>query len=156
CAISHSPLRSFQPRTGPELSVARSKQSLDDDDISPFAIELRVPLIDADLAKSKRNQEPPARGVFNEDARKQLPKTHLLRGLHQGFERHPAGAASAVLARDVDGELGDSGVALARAVGRSWCEGDHPSGLFHHHDRMNAVEPPADVRRSAGARFEGC
>ena len=73
--------------------------------------------VGADLAESDRRHQPAAGRVLDEDAGQQFPETGAAGFGDQGIHRHAAGAPSAVGARDIDRELGDSVVALARTVG---------------------------------------
>ena len=71
------------------------------------------------------------------------------------MHRQPSGAAAARGAGGVDGELGDAGVAVARAVCRRRGEGDHLAvTVLNHDDRMASVEPPHHVVRGAVPRLE--
>src|SRR5207253_4638896 len=70
----------------------------------------------ADLAEAERAAEREARRVLGEDPRDELPEAALLR---LRDERRHGGAAespAACLAPDVDAELADAVVALARPV----------------------------------------
>src|SRR6266568_3407494 len=45
-----------------------ANQALDDHAVHPFAIQLAVPAIDADLAETERRAEAPARHILRKDA----------------------------------------------------------------------------------------
>src|SRR5262245_56766941 len=103
-----------------------------------------MPLIHSDLAEADAAEQAVARRVLNKDTRDELPETGGARGVDQGEHGHAAGTAPARLARGVDRELGDAGVAVARAVVRGRGEGEHAAVVLDHDDGVAAVEPSLD------------
>src|SRR5207253_8560454 len=116
---------------------------------------LAVLLVDADLAEAERAEERAAWRVLDKDAREQFPEAGPLGDGDQRLHRQPARAATTRLARYVDRELGDAGVALARPVRRGGGKSHHVAIGFHHDDRVSAVEPGADVLGRAQGSLEG-
>src|SRR4051794_10091133 len=93
-----------------------AEEFFDDDRVAPVAVELRVALVRADLAEAEGAEQAAAGVVLGDDARDELPEAGRLRGADERFHRHASRPAAARRARDVDGELGDAAVAVARAV----------------------------------------
>lgn len=83
------------------MSGARgvAEQPLHDHAVAPFAVELRVASIHADLAKAEGATESQARGVLGEDAADELPMTAPLALVDQPLERRSPIAPSASYTR---------------------------------------------------------
>jgi hypothetical protein len=76
-------------------------------------------------------------------------------GLWKIVEHRAPGAAPAAAAGDVDGQLGDACVALARAELRGGREGGHLAAVLGHRDGVAAVEPLPHVFGGPRLRLEG-
>jgi len=106
------------------------------------------------LAKSELANQSPARSIFGKDARKQFPKTRLLRRLNQSFERYSASPAAAMGTRNIHRRFGDPGITRPRAVAGRGGERNHAIFILHHHDRMNTIEPGTYIFERTEPRLE--
>ena len=91
-------------------------QLLDDDAVPPFAVQLAVSPVDADLAKAGLPMERQAGDVLREDARDQLPEAPLLGCDKQSLECHQTRTGTTCLAGDVDRVLPDARVTWSAAI----------------------------------------
>ena len=117
--------------------------------------KLGVPAIGADLAEADRCEQAPARLVVDEDPGDELPEARCLGGLDEAQHRGATGTTAARIPRDVDGELGDTGIGVAWPVRR---RGREPDDLIRvirdDDDRVAAVEPLADLGEGPRPRLE--
>src|SRR6266567_4392203 len=92
--------------------------------IAPDPIQLPMFLVDAYFSESEPPHQPTAGDILNEDARHQFPETGCLALLHQMSERETTGTFASPVTPNIDGELGDTSIAGARAIGGSGGIGD--------------------------------
>src|SRR5690349_20711104 len=116
------------------LDVLRN-DALDDDDVEPFAVELTVLFVGADLAEAAAATEREARGVEGKDPRHELPVAALAGGVDQRGEQQAADAAAARGSMEIDGELGDAGVARTRPVFAQTCPAHHRAVIVGNEQR---------------------
>src|SRR5438876_9302890 len=142
-------------RGDPEPPSAIIEQPFDDDDVAPRAIELGVSKVGAHFTKTDSLAQAAARRVLHEHARDELPEAGLACHIDQSAHRGRAGAMTAVVAGDIDGEFRDASIAVARSVRGRGGERDHlAGGVLDDDDRMRAVEPRAHVGDRSWIGFE--
>src|SRR6476646_59964 len=96
----------------PETMISRfpsraemPQEFLDDDDVAPLGVELRMSLVEAHFAEADVLQERAARRVLDEHTRDELPETVVRGGGAQRIHCRASVAASASIPRDIHGEF---------------------------------------------------
>src|SRR6266566_301783 len=109
-------LRAAASDRAERLARRLADESLDDDGVAPLAVEPAVSSVRADLAEADLREELAARLVLGEDAREELPYPAAFTFADERVHRGAARSGPPRLARDIDGELGNTGVARPRSV----------------------------------------
>src|SRR3989442_503386 len=98
-------------------------------------------LVNTHLAEAYGTQKGATCRVLGKHARQQFPETRALSRFDKRLHRHTASPTPPCFTRHVNGELSDTGIALARPVCRSSSERHHVSILLDNHNLVNAIEP---------------
>ena len=114
-----------------------------------------MPAIGSDFTEADFRHERAAGRVLGEYARQQFPESRRLGCFEQRCHRNAARTRATAMARNIDREFRDAGVARAGAVGGGGSEGHDLPPRFDHHNRMPAVEPSLDLLRASRLGLEG-
>src|SRR5665811_1318087 len=98
-------------------TLAWPQQSLDDQHVSPLAVELAVSAMQPDLREAAALDQADAREVVGEELADHLVETQVDRDSGKGFGQHRAEPLAARIGGDIDAALADPRVAGAGAVG---------------------------------------
>jgi hypothetical protein len=133
--------------------ILRNK-TLDDHHVFPHPVKLSMFFVDTHLTKTELGNHIQAGIIFEKYSRKKFPISCCSGGFDEGAESEASGSPAAATASGINGNFGDPGVALARTILRSCGERDWLTVVFDDHNRVNAVEPAANVITRSGPGFE--
>src|SRR5215813_859388 len=150
------------PRRGTASSPSRLlvsvQQTLDDDAITPLALQLAVALVDADDPESATFVQGETRGVLGEDPGHDLPESPLGVSEAECIQRDTSGSLAARRRSHIHRMLGNARIRRPRSIGAGACPGDDSTFMLRD-DRREAIsfldELRGDLFRSPRLGLEG-
>src|SRR4030095_8735227 len=134
----HTSLPRRETASSPSRLLVSVQQTLDDNAITPLALELAVALVDADDPESATFVQRETRGVFGEDPGHDLPDSPLGVGAPERIQRAASGPPAARRRSHIHRMLGDARIRRPRSIRAGPCPGDD-STLMLRDERREAI-----------------